>query len=376
VRLRKATDLHVATPTWATLASFTETALPAGASVRVSGGTVLVRLGSKVYLSTDGGATFGPAISIAFGAIPAAATAGAAAGQRIYLAVLEDVFRSTDDGASWTMAGGAGLPNARLHVSLQNPTHAYLRSEFYGATMVPTLVHTSDGFATFTRTDSFSDGWYSWEAAFALDQVDDRQAYALGMYNASRTIDSSTTWTTNSVTDAPSNWSVWSPGYAAEVNPWNGGQVFYTDTAPGKLWLYDDGLVSNADVTARLPFADPAGVEVFDAGASLFKLRVVSRSGGVAESADGITFTSVNAGGGLPSATARILRTSPTNPALLATVPLQGDGQAALSYDGGASWLAIDGGCAAGTTRDLAFTATRLLLVCDATHVARALRLP
>lgn len=368
VVLRTAPDLHVAAPVWSTISTLPETSLDTP-DVKVSGTNVMVMNASHIYLSTNGGSTF-TQVKTTLTSLNATANSAAANGNTIYFASQKGLLRTFDDTATWSIIDFR--KDAQLYVSLSNPLHAYLRPT---GGYQDDLTATSTGFTTSSTLHDSGSGWYGNAPTFALDQVDDRQAYAFASSRVSKTIDSSTSWSTVTIPFAPGlSWPTsWS--YASEVNPWNESQVFFIDTSTPTLWLYDHVKGTNTDRTNALPFQDPAGLEVVRLGASSYKLRVISRGGSFAESTDGTTFQLVSASPALTGPSARILRTAPQNPAWVATANWKGS-EFSVSFDSGASWVVYNQVCSSGTVYDVAFSATRLVIACGPNAPIRTLPLP
>lgn len=368
VRLRKAPALNVATPVWSTMASFTETTIPAGSAVKVSGQTVVVALGTRLFVSSNGGTSFGP-VAIAEPSIQPLASAVAEAGSTVYLALSTQLLRSTDTGATWSQLGVSTPPGARIHLSATNPNVVYVRREQYNSTYFSTLLSTTNGFQT-TTSSSSSGGWYSWASAFAFNEAAPTTAYALGWSRAEKTT-TALAFTGTAVTSSPSSWFVWYPGHNAEVSPWNDDQVFYRSDA--SLWRYTHSTTTNTNLTATQPLSDVAGLDVVRRGPSSYLLRLISGTGELAESTNGVTFTRAAPNGGLQQTQHRILVEASTNPSLVATAPLLSGSQVALSFSGGTTWLTVNAGCSA--IRDLAFVGNQLFIACQAEPL-RTLTLP
>lgn len=368
VRLRKAPALNVASPAWATIASFTDTTIPSYSTVKVAGQTVVLSLGTRLFVSTNGGVAF-TQVSIAEPTLQPLASAIAEAGTTVYLALPQGLLRSTDTAASWTQLSVPVPPSARIHLSATNPNVVYLRKEAYGGSYQQTLVSTTNGFQT-TTTSTSSGGWYSWASAFAFNEAAPTTSYALGWNRAEKTT-TGLAFTGVSVTSPPNGWFVWYPGHNAEVSPWNDDQVFYRSDAA--LWRYTHTTTTNTNVTATQPLSDVAGLDVVRRGPTSYLLRVISSTGELAESTNGTTFTRGEPNGGLSQSMHRILVESSTNPSLVATAPLQSGQQIALSFSGGTTWLTVNAGCFA--IRDLAFVGNQLFIACQ-NDVVRTLSLP
>ncbi len=154
---------------------------------------------------------------------------------------------------------------------------------------------------------------------------------------------------------------VWDPWPAAFVNPANGNLAWYGDNS-GRLYEYDLIAKKDTNLTARLPFTSPAGIDLVNVG-GVWQLRVISRTGQIAVSSDNAaTFALVSGSGGLPSADRRVFVSHPDTPSLIATAPLLG-GDVAYSPTLGASWVqnTLDS-C---DIRGLALTDDQLLIPCD-----------
>lgn len=368
VRLRKAPALNVMTPVWSTIATFTETSIPGYSHVKVAGQTVVVGLGTRLYVSANGGVTFTP-VSIAQSSLQPIASAVAEAGTTAYLAGPGMLLRSNDSGASWGQLNVPVPQGARLHLSATNPNVVYLRKEQYNSSYQQTMLSTTNGFQT-TTSSSSSGGWYSWTSVFALNEAAPTTAYALGWSRAEKTT-TALAFTGVSVMSAPSSWFVWYPGHNAEVSPWSDDQVFYrSDSA---LWRYAHTTTTNTNLTSTQPLTDVAGLDVVRRGPGSYLLRLISGTGELAESTNGTTFTRAAPNGGLTQTQHRILVESSTNPNLVATAPLLAGSQVAVSFSGGTTWLTVNAGCS--SIRDLAFVGNQLFIACQS-EGTRTLTLP
>jgi hypothetical protein len=145
------------------------------------------------------------------------------------------------------------------------------------------------------------------------------------------------------------------------VSPANSNQALYGDDS-GRLFQYDFADKSDSNVTARLPFASPAGIDMVKVGNS-WQVRVISATGQIAVSNDGgATFSAIAGTGGLPAAARRIFVSHPDQPNLIATAPLLG-GTVAYSPTFGASWVQTPlDNC---DIRSLALTDGQLLMACE-----------
>jgi len=371
--LTKAADLRTA-PVWVALKALPSQPMNSSidtVKVTSSGAGIILMTNNRVYFSTDSGLTLTP-LSVELSLNGQAATSVAASGSTVYASMGYAVARSTDNGATWAASGlidvtANTIRTSRLVPSLQNPNHAYLRGESYtGGTYSPEMVHTNDGFQTFTIKYDTNQGWYSWSSAFALSPVDDTLAFALGYQGASKTVDSGATWVKSSVSDMPSGWSAWRPGDAT-VSPWNPALVYYSrgpySNEKGELWAYSDTTHTNANLSLATGLQEPTGLNVYKPTASTYAMRVINVNGKVSETLDGTTYTQINTTGGLDTTSlARLIRTSTTDPTLVVTVNIRSP-ELSVSYDSGASWFRLQMQQCNNIT-DVAVTSNRAFVSC------------
>ncbi len=374
-------------PTWTQVYSFGGSSgayTQLDSSLKVSGHSVISGISGRLFISTDKGVSFAQ-IKILKPKREIYSPAIAADGTTIYAYDLGYIFVSTNDGATWTTRPLESSQeryidlqrNGRLLMSLNNFNRGYLfrhsRSSNYSSEVLSTVT----AFDNITSTNNFSAGWYSYASAIALSRTDDSITYALGNGRATKTTDFGTTWSTAGVTGAPGiagTWNLWYPGWISEVSPWNSEHVYYTgEWSAYKFWRYDHTTRTNTDLTAFLPFNDPVAVELISNGQNGYRLRILSSTGKIAESSDGSTFLSANSAGwelvpnqSNPRSTG-LMRSPKQNPALIVTTVRDQFSNPYYriywSLNGGISWTrsqAID--CDGG--RDIAFTATKVLLSC------------
>lgn len=372
-------NISVATPVWTSLRTFNSSS--GERTVKVSGNTVVVLVDRQVHVSVDRATTFTQVVlNEALGAFPMQSLV--ASGSTLALGFGLGVAVSTDDAASWAVtaiappSSGSFGASMRLHQVPASPQRMFIRSDYvFGSSNE--LVTTSNGFATSSRSTSTSGAWFA-RSAFALSQANADLGFSLGGSFAAKTINGGATWTFVSVTAPPLSWSSWLPSMVSEVSPWSSDQVFYVENQAQRLYVYDHQAGTNVDVTSRLPFTDPAALEVVARGGAMYSLRVISRDGKVAESSNGVNFTTINAVGGLPQSSSygRLLKSARQDPSLLITATFLGGSQVAVSFDGGRSWVSFPGFCINNeSVRDVAVSNSMFLAACNNQPV-RILRMP
>jgi hypothetical protein len=154
---------------------------------------------------------------------------------------------------------------------------------------------------------------------------------------------------------------VWYPWPQAFVNTADSDYVWYGDDG-GRFYEYDRVADDETEITSRLPFAEPAGMDmVYVSG--VWQLRVISDTGEIAISEDdGATFSLVPGSGGLPAIDQRVFVSHPDMPELIATAPVLG-GSVSYSPTLGKSWVQTAlTGC---DIRDLALTDGELYIACE-----------
>jgi hypothetical protein len=227
------------------------------------------------------------------------------------------------------------------------------RPERWNSTYNERVDVTLDGGASWSTT---ADCCYGWSGVLALGATEASRIFYFGWEPRY-----STNGGLSFMESSSSGQLVWDPWPAAFVNPANSNQAFYGDDS-GRLYEYDLVAKKDDNITSKLPFANPAGVDLVKVG-NAWQLRVISRTGQIAVSTDnGASFTAVAGSGGLPSVDRRIFVSHPDSPNLIATAPLLG-GDVAYSPTLGATWVqtTLDS-C---QVRSLALTDGQLLVPCE-----------
>jgi hypothetical protein len=354
MELERAPDMT--SPVWATLHTFTGVDGDVDLSmVSVVGSTIAVVIEGRLFISTDGGTSFAAQpILVTDG--PLVASSIVAHGALLYAAANGRVFKSIDAAQSWTESYAPAEP---LHHATQlrlNPgVNAQLiaRPEDWNSTYERRLDVTLDGGGSWSST---SDCCYGWAGVLALGPADPSRVFFFG-YEPAFSSDGGLTF---SPTGSGGS-LIWDPWPQAFVDPGDSDFAWYGEDN-GRLYEYAR-LTNNAtQITSRLPFTNPAGMDMVEV-AGTWQLRVISRTGEIAISEDrGLTFTAVAGSGGLPSEARRVFVSHPDTPELIATGPLLGS-DVAFSPVLGTSWVEIT--LASCEIRGLALTDGELLIPCD-----------
>ena len=354
--LQRAPDMT--NPVWSSLHVFTGIQANLGVSmVSVVGTTVAVVLEGRLFVSTSSGASFTPVkVVIKDGSLIASSIV--AHGSVVYAAASGRIFKSTDSAQQWSevYAPAPALDSdTELHLNPGVVAQLVARPERWNSTYQRRLDVTLDGGASWSNTE---DCCYGWSGVLALGAVDASRVLYFGYEPKT-----SSTGGLSFVDSGSNGQLVWDPWPAAFVSPASNNVAWYGDDG-SRLYEYDAVGKKDTNITSRLPFTTPAGIDLVKVG-GVWQLRVVSRTGQVAVSSDnGATFTMVAGSGGLPSAERRIFVSYPDTPSLIATAPLLG-GDVAYSPTLGASWVQTKlDNC---TIRGLALTDGQLLIPCDNT---------
>lgn len=353
--LQRAPDMT--NPVWSTLYTFSGAQANLGLSmVSVVGSTQAVVLEGNLFVSTNAGKTFSPVkLVVKNGKLTASSIVGR--GSLVYAAAAGRIFKSIDSGQTWTLAYAPAKAldaDTELHLNPGVTAQLVARPESWNSTYEERLDVTLDGGASWSN--DITDCCYSWAGVLALGPADPSRVYYFGFHPR---------YSSNgglSFMEAPASGQlVWEPWPAAYVMPANSNQALYGDDS-GRLYQYDLTAKSDSNITSRLPFTSPAGIDMIKMGNS-WQVRVISATGQIAVSNDsGATFTAIAGTGGLPAAARRIFVSHPDQPNLIATASLLGD-QVAYSPTLGASWVqtTLDN-C---DIRSLALTNGQILMACD-----------
>jgi hypothetical protein len=362
--LQRASDMT--SPAWSTIHTFTGVEANLGVSmVSVVGSSIAVVLEGSLYVSTNAGSSFTPVkLLVTDGSLVASSIV--AHGSLVYAAAGGRIFESVDAADSWSevYAPASALDaDTELHLNPGVVAQLVARPERWNSTYEERVDVTLDGAASWSST---TDCCYGWAGVVALDAADASRILYFG-YEPRVSSDGGLSFTETS----SSGQLVWDPWPAAFVNPSNSGQAWYGESS-GRLYEYNLQGNQHTNITSRLPFTDPAGMDLIELG-NAWQLRVVSRTGKIAVSLDnGKSFTAVAGSGGLPSADRRIFVSHPSTPNLIATAPLLGD-EVAYSPTLGASWVQTPlDDC---EIRGLALTDGQLLIPC-ADSAAMAIAAP
>jgi len=331
----------------------------------VVGATIAVVLQGRLYISANAGSTF---TEVEFPGTEGALVASSivAHGSLVYAAANGRIYKSTDGAQNWAEVyapANALDADTELHLNPGVTAQLVARPESWNSTYEERVDVTLDGGASWSSTTDCCDGW---AGVLALGATDASRLYYFG-WNPRYSNNGGL-----SFMDSTSNGDlVWYPWPAAFVSPGNNNQAFYGDDS-GRLYQFDMPGSLDADITSRLPFTTPAGMDLIKVGA-VWHLRVISRTGQIAFSTDnGVTFTAVAGSGGLPSVNRRIFVSHPDAPGLIATAPLLGE-DVSYSPTLGASWVQTNiDNC---QIRSLALTDGQLLIPCDSSE-AMAIKAP
>lgn len=355
VQLERAPDMTA--PVWANLHTFSGVQANLGVSmVSVVGTTIAVALEGRLYVSTNSGSTFTGPVKFAIAGTTLTASSIVAHGALVYAAANGRIFKSTDSAKNWSEVYAPATPldyDTELHLNPGVTAQLLARPESWNSTYDERVDVTLDGGTSWSNT---SDCCYSWAGVLALAPADASRVYYFGWEPRV-----STTGGLSFTESRGSGQLVWYPWPAAYVNPANSNRAWYGDDS-GRLYEYDYVGGTDANITARLPFQDPAGIDMVKVGAA-WNLRVISTTGKIAVSLDnGASFALVAGSGGLPAVDRRIFVSHPDTPSLIATAGVLGD-QVAYSPTLGKTWVQTTlNNC---DIRSLALTDGQLLIPCD-----------
>jgi len=365
VKIQSSTTITATTPTWTDVAEFTLIPRGADPEIRTEGTSVGVLSNSRLLLSRDGGTTFSELV-VAEPTLSPRSPAVAARGNALYVLDYDRVRRSTDEGATFTASPLIALEShyrtsGKLQMNPDNVNNVYLHIDNSNSMYVQDIYFTNDAFETTLKQSGSSTGWYSWASVSGLSKADPRIFMSLGWGRASRTTNGLTTVTHKPISGAPSNWFVWYPSAEAHVSPWNSDEMFYVESNTGILWKFNWSDETNVNMAAALPFQDVAAVDLAKLDASSYELRILSRTGRIAFSTNGTTFTLRTQGNPLEPTSEMLVRHSLSNPNLIAIGRVRNN-LGYLSSDGGITWRGFQPGC---PQRDFAFSNTRLWIACQ-----------
>lgn len=352
--LQRAPDMT--SPVWSTVYTFSGVQANLGVSmVSVVGSTLAVVLEGNLFVSTNAGKAFSPVkLVVKNGKLTASSIVGR--GALVYAAAAGRIFKSIDAGQSWSLSYAPAKAlgaDTELHLNPGTLDQLVARAESWNSTYEDRVDVTLDAGGSWT---SSTDCCYSWAGVLALGPADPSRIYYFGFHPR---------YSTNgglSFMEAPASGQlVWEPWPAAFVMPANSNLALYGDDS-GRLYQYDFAAKNDGNVTSRLPFSTPAGIDMIKMG-NAWQVRVISATGQVAVSNDsGATFTAIAGTGGLPAAARRIFVSHPDQPSLIATAPLLG-GEVDYSPTFGGSWVrtTLDD-C---EVRSLALTDGQILMACN-----------
>jgi hypothetical protein len=355
--LQRAADMT--SPIWSTLHTFTGVEANLGVSmVSVVGATIAVVLEGRLYVSSNAGSTFTP---VTFPSTEGSLVASSivAHGSLLYAAANGRIYKSTDAAQNWAEAyapASALDAETELHLNPGVPDQLLARPESWNSTYEERVDLTLDGGASWSST---TDCCYGWAGVLALGAADAGRVYYFG-YQPKISINGGLSFT-DSTSDGD---LVWYPWPAAFISPANSSVAWYGDDG-GRLVEFNQAASTDTNITSRLPFTTPAGMDLVKVG-NVWQLRVISRTGQIAVSTDdGASFALVPGSGGLPAVDQRIFVSHPDTPSLIATAPLLG-GDIAYSPTLGASWVQTNvDNC---EVRSLALTDGQLLMACDGSN--------
>lgn len=361
--LQRAADMT--NPIWSSLHTFSGVeANPSISMVSVVGSTIAVVLQGSLYVSTNAGSSFTP-VKLVVSDRSMVASSIVAHGPLLYAAAGGRIFKSTDAADSWSEVyapSNALDSETELHLNPGVVAQLVARPERWNSTYEKRVDVSLDGGASWT---SSADCCYGWAGVLALNAADASRMLYFG-YEPRVSSNGGISFTASS----SNGQLVWDPWPAAFVTPSNDNLAWYGDS--GRLYEYNLQGDDDTDITGRLPFTNPAGMDLVKVD-NVWQLRVVSHTGQIAVSTNnGASFVGIAGSGGLPSAERRIFVSHPGSPNLIATAPLLG---ADLAYSPtlGASWVqtSLDS-C---EIRGLALTDGELLIPCDGS-VAMAITAP
>jgi hypothetical protein len=342
-------------PVWSTLHSFSGQVNLGVSMVSVVAGTIAVVLEGNLHLSKNAGTTFTP-VKLAVKDSSLVASSIVAHGSLVYAAASGRIFKSSNGAQAWTEVYAPAQPldnQTELHLNPGVVAQLVARPESWNSTYDERVDVTLDGGASWSTT---ADCCYGWAGVLALGAVDASRILYFGW--EPRISNNGGLSFTESYSSGP---LVWDPWPAAFISPGDNNLSFYGDDS-GRLYEFNLAGKDETNVTTRLPFTDPAGMDLVKV-AGVWNVRVISRTGKIAVSKDnGATFALVAGSGGLPSAERRVFVSHPDTPNLIATAPLLG-ATVAYSPTLGASWVQtpVDD-C---EVRGLALTDGELLIPCD-----------
>jgi cysteine-rich repeat protein len=353
--LHKAPDMT--NPAWSKLYTFTGVQADLSVSmVSVVGSSIAVVLEGRLFVSANSGGTFTP-VKLSVKDAPLTASSIVAHGSLLYAAANGRVFKSSDSAKSWAEVYAPASPLDGATELYLNPgvvDQVVARPERWNSTYENRVDVTLDGGASWSNNTT--DCCYGWSGVLALGAADASRLFYFGWeprYSSNGGL--------SFMQSSSSGQLVWDPWPNAFVNPGNSNGAWYGDDS-GRLYEYDLLAKSDANITSRLPFATPAGIDLVKVG-GVWQLRIISRTGQIAISNDnGKTFAAVPGSGGLPSADRRIFVSHPDTPGLIATATLLG-ADVAYSPTLGASWVQTS--LASCEIRSLALTDGQLLIPCD-----------
>lgn len=325
---------------------------------------------TKIHVSSDAGQTW-KAIGREQPIETLHISSFVAEGSRIYAANEHYVFRSDDGGLTWHMKHsleGSDFSSgaARLKMSPSNPDLIYLYGDSEaGSTYAKSSFTTSDGFGSMTKlTDRLL---YSWSSLLALG-LDGKSAMALSMSVAHLSTPaglwSQQTWT--AATNQP-DWFIWYPWHSGYLSPSDPNVALFGETAGATAAaFYEYSYTTNVqtNVTTRLPFQYPVGMTMRNIPMNGAKIYVISHSGAIAESTDGITFTQKsNSFRPEDSAIERMILNAIGDTGLEFVAAVYGGRHVWATTDGGSTWkhTELQGEC---EIRDVVKSARGYLVAC------------
>lgn len=365
----KAADLR--TPSWTTLSTFDT---DRNFRIDAAQNTVLLIAGFRLWVSTNGGTNFA---TVPVGKTPVQlgfSSVQSVDGTTLYATNQGwSVFRSTDEGATWSLAyrntaTTMRAGQARLQVSPANPRVAMVYSYTQNSTYDTSLISTADGFQTATFQPQ--GGINSWGSVLALSLTDPMIAYQFGMSSAVST-NGGTSWSPITGIMPMAFPNVWVPLDAWVLD--NSSQVLITvDTS---FWMgtgiyrYDHSSKKFTDdtlaVSSVLGNDRPQGMEAFRSGTTS-TYRIIGATGWLAQATDGgANFSSVpGAEGGLAACAGRLITSLATNHDVMATACTN---KVHVSTNGGKTWAALAGPAWTATScsvKSLALAGSHLVIAC------------
>lgn len=243
-------------------------------------------------------------------------------------------YKSTNGGVANTYMATYNTPcvlSPRIKTNKSNSNFVYSYA-YEGATNTGCTqnMFSTDGLTTSTAVNS---SFAAPAPVVALNQFDSTRLTIYGNTTVARSTNSAATFTSftlPNVTALNQN----PDGVMSTVNP----QFSWTIPVADKLYEHDTDLTSKTDITSKLTFPTPSGVE----GLSNGSILVISRTGALNVSVDeALNFTSLSAVAPLQNCQRRLLRTLGSDPSIKASACFRSS-YVSYTNDAGATWTEIN----------------------------------